>query len=505
MKEFKKYFKKYKDTPTRVEAVLSLEGEESPKVVAALIPVLKDKEPEVVRSVVQVLSKFTSPGPVQTMVRELEESKDEAIRVGLLEAIAMGGYSLDPENFYLALRDKSWEVRRRGAQATVAAALGDPAQRISTVPEDGKLPRRPRAWPASPEEAIAPLVADKEVAVRCAAIEGLADLGSTLVVEPSIAALGDPVWQVRVSAIQALGQVRDRRSIGPLVERMQTEEGRLVADIGVSLAELTGRNFGQRKEGWKSFWDTFADRFELPSDAKIAEMKAATKLENELYVRPGSVSYHGIQTPSRRILFVIDVSGSMENEVIERERFEDGDYPSMTRIDIVKTELARTIEGLESYVEFNVMSFATEVDTWKKKLVKANVLNKSSAKDWVMKLEAIGGSSKEDLARAGLVGAANMEAGKTNTYGALMEALGAAGTGIRDEEYEVAVDTVFFLSDGRPSTGKFVDTEDILREVLEANELRKVVLHTIAIGEFQKSFMKRLAQKSGGVFVDLGR
>jgi hypothetical protein len=64
---------------------------------------------------------------------------------------------------------------------------------------------------------------------------------------------------------------------------------------------------------------------------------------------------------------------------------------------------------------------------------------------------------------------------------------------------------VFFLSDGRPSHGDYVDPEDILREVRAANKLRKVVLHTIAIGEFQKDFMNRLAEDNGGVFVDLGR
>jgi hypothetical protein len=37
------------------------------------------------------------------------------------------------------------------------------------------------------------------------------------------------------------------------------------------------------------------------------------------------------------------------------------------------------------------------------------------------------------------------------------------------------------------------------------DKLRKVVLHTIAIGEFQKDFMNRLAEDNGGVFVDLGR
>lgn len=194
----------------------------------------------------------------------------------------------------------------------------------------------------------------------------------------------------------------------------------------------------------------------------------------------------------------------MENGVVEKDRFEDGDYPSFKRIDIVKTELRRTLENLEPYVEFNVLAFATEVKTWKRDLVKANVLNKSSADDWVRKLDAIGGASKEDLAGVGLTGSANLEKGKTNTFAALMDGLGAAGRGTKDENYEVSVDTIFFLSDGRPSTGKYVDTTDILREVNEANELRKVVIHTIAIGEFQKSFMRSLAERNGGVFVDLG-
>jgi len=505
VKEFKKYFKKYKDTPSRVEAVLSLEGEESPKVVGVLIPVLKDKDPEVVRATIEVLSKFKTAPPIKLMMATLDKSKDEFIRVGLLESVAMGGYALDPEVFYLALTDKAWNVRRRAIGAVVAASLSDPAARISLLDPDDKPKRKPRDFPESPEAAVTPLCVDGEVAVRCAALEGLAALNSVNVVAPAIESLEDPIWQVRVSAIKALSLVRNRDAIGPLIARMQVEEGRLVADIGDALEELTGRTFGQRKEGWQSFWTTFHDRFKMPSDEEIVALKAARKSSKASYTPPGAVSYHGIESPSRRILFVIDVSGSMENEVIEKERFEDGEYPSYKRIDIVKTELARTIEGLEPYVEFNIESFATKVQLWKKGLVKANVLNKSSAIDWVLKLEAIGGDSKADLARAGMIGTANMAAGKTNTYGALMAALGAAGTGLRDKEYEVAVDTVFFLSDGRPSTGKFVDTEDILREVLEANELRKVVMHTIAIGEFQKSFMKRLADKSGGVFVDLGR
>ena len=66
------------------------------------------------------------------------------------------------------------------------------------------------------------------------------------------------------------------------------------------------------------------------------------------------------------------------------------------------------------------------------------------------------------------------------------------------------MDTVVFLSDGRPTVGEFVDPDDIYDGFLEANELRRVAVHIIAIGQFQKRWMERLAASSGGVFVDLG-
>jgi len=71
--------------------------------------------------------------------------------------------------------------------------------------------------------------------------------------------------------------------------------------------------------------------------------------------------------------------------------------------------------------------------------------------------------------------------------------------------YEVEVDTIFFLSDGRPSHGHYTDPQDILRAVQEANALRRIVIHTIGIGEYQRGFMQALADQNGGVFVDLGK
>lgn len=480
VKEFKKYFKKFKDTPSRVEAVMALEGAETRSVVSALLPVLKDDETEVVEAAVSVLGSFKQRPPIDSLLEALEEKKDEDVRTGILRAIGKGSYTGTKDALLACLPDKAWDVRRRAIQALSASGLKE------TAPD------------------VAPLCDDKEVAVRCAALEALGNMGSELVIEPGIAALSSEAWQVRASAIGALGQVRDKRSIGPLITAMENEEGRLIEDIANALGEITARNFGQRTEQWRKFWDTFGDRYEIPTGEELAKLREKQKEVKESYKPPGAVTYHGIDSPSRSIVFVIDVSGSMEDDVVDKERFEDGDYPSFSRIDIVKTELKRTIENLEDYVEFNIYAFATEVKEWKKKQVRANVLNKKSALDWISRLEAIGGSSKEDLARAGLTGSANLSAGKTNTFDALMTALGAAGRGAKDKYYEVAVDTIFFLSDGRPSHGKFTVPEDILREVKQANDLRKVAIHTIAIGQFEKSFMRQLAETNGGVFVDLG-
>lgn len=481
VKDFKKYFKKFKDTPTRVEAILTLDGNESAAVVSAMLPLLKDKEPEIVEAAITVLSHFKERPPIDALVVALEAKKDESIRIGILRAMGQGGYTGTKDGLLVCLVDKSWDVRRRAIQALAAGKYEDTA------------------------EAILPLCADKETAVCCAALEALSALNSPLVVEPGIAALTNEAWQVRVSAIEALGHVRNRDSIGPLIDAMEREEGRLIADIGNALANITGRNFGQRTELWRNFWNTYSERFEIPTDEALKKLREKQKAVKDSYKPPGTVTYHGIDSPSRSIVFVIDVSGSMEAEVIERERFKDGDYPSFKRIDIVKTELARTIENLEEYVDFNIYAFATGVKSWKKKLVKANVVSKKSAIDWIKRLEAIGGASKEDLASAGLGGSANLEAGKTNTYAALMTALGIdPDKKAKNNKYTVKLDTIFFLSDGRPSHGKFVVPEDILREVRAANELRKVVLHTIAIGQFTKTFMQSLAEQNGGVFVDLG-
>ena len=489
---FKKYWSQYKDNPAnQKEAVLTLENVDDPGVFDVLYAKLGDKtlHPDVVNAIVRVFVTFKNEAQQKQLYDALKAEKAEKSRVALLQVITQGKFK-DPGGVLTSLLgDKSWEVRRWVLEALLAN--NDPAATASVLT----------------------LCEDPEPAVKCKAIDALTAFKAEAVVPKAIAVLNDPVRQVRQSAIHALTVIRHRSAVEPLIQRLAKEEGVLILDIAEALANLTGKEFGPKIEEWNKWWgEQDKEKYVLPTAEGIAYLRTRHSTKSgtaggwEIPKEKVGGKFFGTETPSKTMIFVIDCSGSMEALVTEKERFEAGNYPDYSRMEIVKTELSRTIERLEPYVKFNIISFATRVRPWKDKLQQASITVKSSAKDWVKTLTAIGGASKEDLASVGLTASANLDEGKTNTFDALKTALGVNDVRTGDAGYaKIEADTIFFLSDGRPTVGQYVDPDDILREIKALNDLRKVVIHTIAIGEFQKDFMQRLAEQNGGVFVDLGK
>jgi len=469
VESFERDYKRYRDTPSRVEAILALEEIEFPRLVDALLPVLREEETALVEAAVRVLGGFSTRAPVERLLERLEGAEGDTVRIGILRSLARGGYAGVAESVRPGLEDSSWNVRRWSIYALAAGRE-----------------------PAAVAE-IVPLAGDREVAVRCAALEALAGLGAQEVLPLALRDLEHEVWQVRAAAIAALGEVRDLASIGPLVARMEVEEGRLVADIATALAAITARDYGLDVQGWKRFWELTGDRFQLPTEEELARLEERRAQRAESYHQV--TSYHGIETPSRALFFVIDVSASMAIEVPDRAALEARGLESFRRIDVVKAELIRTIDSLDGSVSFNIAAFASEVDTWKRGLTRATSFGKEAAKRWVSRLEPEGVEGQTMLTRS---------AGKTNTFAALMTGLEAGGRGLYDRKYQVAVDTIFLLSDGAPSVGEFVFPEDILREVKKANRLRRVAIHALAIGVQRRDFLSELARENGGRFVDLG-
>ncbi len=478
--EFRRLLARDPEPAARAEAVLVLRGYESPRVVDELVPLL-DGEPEVADAAVRVLGAFLTRPPVERML-ELAGRGAPAERVGLLRALSLGRYGGTGAALEPLLADARWDVRRAALEALAAA--GDRA-------------RAP---------AFERLAADPEPAVRCAALEGLAALDPAALLRAAPAALADGVWQVRASAIAAVGNVRERAAVALLVGRLRAEDGRLRQDLAQALEGLTGRAFGLAPEPWERFLETVGEGYAPPTADELARLAAQRAVTRQKY--EGQVRFHGVETPSRSILFVIDVSSSMASLVVGEGAPADG--APLRRVDLVKQELARAIDALEPYVRFNVVAFATDLDEWRRELTIASKSNKRSALRWVERLDAHDDEDayvhlQEGATPARVSGLLALERGFTNTHAALMRALEVGGRGTFDRHYEVALDTVLFLSDGDPTAGEHVLPDDILRDVARANRLRRVAIHTIAIGEFNKAFMEDLARQNGGTFVDLGR
>jgi Mg-chelatase subunit ChlD len=174
---------------------------------------------------------------------------------------------------------------------------------------------------------------------------------------------------------------------------------------------------------------------------------------------------------SRRAIFVVDVSGSME------ARFTTNQGEALNRLQFVQRELQTVLkEQLPAGAKFNIVIFSTGVQTWKPELVPASPQMVEEAIQYVNGLRYHG---------------------EANIHGAL-------GRALADPE----VDTIYFLTDGMPTDGKKKTNAEILQDVAAWRAQRKVMVNTIAflMGSFSgdnrpksRELMFELAKATGGV------
>ncbi|MBL8899757.1 MAG: HEAT repeat domain-containing protein [Planctomycetes bacterium] len=293
--------------------------------------------------------------------------------------------------------------------------------------------------------------------------------------------LRDTRWEVRLAVIRALTSIRSARSIAPLLVALETETGRLQDEVEKTLQSLTGKTFNRSVELWKRWWAEAAPTFTLAAPQPAAPETEATD----------GPRFYGLTVVSRRVVFVLDCSGSMGFSLDAVDdparqgdpRFQKPPEPGeSSRYDIAKQELFRALGGIGKGGWFNLVFYSDEVRTWKRKMMEMS-----------------------DEVRAevrGYVEAEIKPEGSTNIHGGLAAAFDLAGIGARDRYYDSEVDTIYFLSDGHPTSGEMLDREQILEYVRRRNALSKIVIHTIGMGEDHDAIlMRRLAEENGGKYV----
>ena len=275
---------------------------------------------------------------------------------------------------------------------------------------------------------------------------------------------------VRGEAIRAILNRRDLRSIPLLIDRMDDENGRLVADLSDALQAMTGRNYGRSQSVWERFWEAEGAQFSLPTEEQLAEaQEAREKAEEELEAQGirSAVSFYGIEIVSNRFALIIDTAGSMGAEMrSSRYAGEKG----ATRIEVAKEQLKNTLRSLADGVLFNIIPFSNGAYAYEDGLIELSEDERPLAREYVDALRASGG---------------------TNIHDALEAAF-------RDER----VDTIYLLSDGAASAGPITDAELLRDEVARWNSIRGIRIHCVAVGQ-DHALLRGLAEDSGGKYIQV--
>ncbi len=257
----------------------------------------------------------------------------------------------------------------------------------------------------------------------------------------------------RFNLTRSLAQMQHPDAVEFLSDLEAELDGQLRFEIEKLLREVTQDHFLgdlQRFERWKE-----SRKPKIVLQQASFDSQSAPRM---IFGKPQK--YYDIDIHAKRMMFIIDRSGSME------------EYASgMTRLERAKLELVRAIKALPADSEFGITFFETSVRQWRDKLLPATEDNKREAIAFVDRLGY---------------------GDRTNTYGALRESL----------EFDSQLEVVFLLSDGHPTFGKIISPTAIVTDIMHRNRFRHINFNTIGIsvsGTTEK-FLRDLADQSCGEF-----
>jgi Mg-chelatase subunit ChlD len=210
--------------------------------------------------------------------------------------------------------------------------------------------------------------------------------------------------------------------------------------------------------------------------------------------RSSRTGLFGLTVTGQRMVFVLDVSGSMDTVDRVRRRAPQrartsvgaskGRQPeaSVSRLERAKKQLVQVIQRLGVGVRFNIVTFSSpqEVVPWREGLIAVSAEAKAEARQYVMGLRA-GGVTATDVA--------------LETAFARRDA-----------------DSIYLISDGVPTHlggTKPGDTEALMvaisRRVRELNLLRDVRVFTLGFPQVARGyeFLAELARENGGRFIKI--
>jgi hypothetical protein len=310
-------------------------------------------------------------------------------------------------------------------------------------------------------------------------------------------ALGKSVWRVDMVLADLLEGTRDLAAVEPLIgilERYITDpkavrsgalSGVLRHRAQEALVALTGASFPiEEPQRWREWFD--GNRGSL----KIADKPASRSAGST------TTGFFGIPVRGSRVIFVIDLSLSMEASI---KRIgggtADGASEYTSRLEVAKDQVWNAIERMDENSSFDIVVFSQASRSWQGKLILASEANKKKARKFI-----------DELALEPY----------TNLWAGIMNAFEfAPGSNAAANEFQL--DELFVLSDGAPTIGEITDPHEIIELVTDANATKKVRINTVFLqGEGSNmdpdvkpgqmgpaELMEEIAKRNGGTFVKL--
>ncbi len=449
------------DSFKRSDAARALGKDGSPEAAKLLVQLIHDRNPYVRDYTVEAAGNLRDDDAVKILARAAKD-KDELVRRNVAEALG-GTRSIvaTPTLGTLATKDRSALVRAAALDALwgfrdeselgaefCVQALGDsdPFVRAAAVEAIGRM----RAENAA--EVTRGALEDIDEGVRCVARMQLRFVDPEAAAADLVTAANDDGWRTRMQAVESAYWMRDVAAMAVLVERVGDERVRVAAAAHQSLVDLSGKELGRDIDLWRAWWEQNQDSWEAPSKGRGTEPpeeKGGTRAR-----------YHGLEVLGDVVVFVLDASGSMKDEL-------EGTATGKTGWQTAHAELTKTIDALPDGVHVNVITFQAEPRV---AFNAPKPLAKKSRKDIASFLKRVSPGQPGNL------------------LDAMLLAL--------DQD---DVDAIYLLSDGAPSAGDMVVKGRVRTRIRAVNRSRKVALNAIGFGAkktSERNFLNGLARDS---------
>jgi hypothetical protein len=285
--------------------------------------------------------------------------------------------------------------------------------------------------------------------------------------------LKDGDWQVRAAAARSLARHGAKEAIPALAVALDLAKGRDRTDIVAALRALSGQDLGWDPAPWK----------QLAAGADPASIR---KVPFEV------PTIFGIPITGQRVVICLDNSLRMsEAHPFGKERLEalctpdDGKpilwYRIVTNGQFAIAHLKHLADGLPRGSKFEVLAFNATVNPLLGKLTPAGAAAKK------MLEEALDGLQTDD----GIA-----------TYTVLIDALNAGGAA-DGQAWRSGPDEIVFVTVNQPTAGEITEGDVVAAAISLKARLRMVPIHTVGIHFHPYDMCRAIAERTGGVYMDL--